>query len=79
MKEKFKPLFETYTFNNGVTAKNRLAIAPLTHWSADKDDGNILAKCLLYHVKLRLSDDILHISSIINKLCKYTNDFFYRR
>jgi len=37
MKEKFKSLFETYTFNNGVTVKNRLAIAPLTHWSADVD------------------------------------------
>lgn len=37
MKEKFRPLFESYTFNNGVTARNRLAIAPLTHWSADKD------------------------------------------
>lgn len=37
MKEKFQPLFESYTFNNGVTARNRLAIAPLTHWSADKD------------------------------------------
>ena len=37
MKDKFKPLFETYTFNNGVTAKNRLAIAPLTHWSADEN------------------------------------------
>lgn len=37
MKEKFQPLFESYTFNNGVIARNRLAIAPLTHWSADKD------------------------------------------
>ena len=37
MKEKFQPFFESYTFNNGVTARNRLAIAPLTHWSADKD------------------------------------------
>ena len=37
MKEKFQPIFESYTFNNGVTARNRLAIAPLTHWSADKD------------------------------------------
>ena len=37
MKEKFRPLFESYTFNNGVTARNRLAIAPITHWSADKD------------------------------------------
>lgn len=35
MNEKFLPLFETYMFNNGVTTNNRLAIAPLTHWSAD--------------------------------------------
>lgn len=42
MKEKFKPLFETYSFNNGVTARNRLAIAPLTHWSADNPACNWL-------------------------------------
>lgn len=37
MNEKFQALFEAHTFNNGTTAKNRLAIAPLTHWSADSD------------------------------------------
>ena len=42
MKDKFNPLFETYTFNNGVAAKNRLAIAPLTLWSADSVWGNLL-------------------------------------
>lgn len=47
MKDKFKPLFETYTFNNGVAAKNRLAIAPLTHWSADKD-GHVTDEELAY-------------------------------
>lgn len=35
MKPKFAPLFTPYTLNNGVTINNRLAIAPLTHWSSD--------------------------------------------
>ena len=33
----FKPIFEPYTLNNGVTVRNRLAISPLTHWAADTE------------------------------------------
>ena len=47
MKEKFQSLFETYSFNNGVTAKNRLAIAPLTHWAAG-NDGQVTDEELSY-------------------------------
>lgn len=34
---KFQPLFEPYTFNNGITVKNRLAVAPMTHLSSHND------------------------------------------
>lgn len=30
MKKKFEPLFQPYTFNNGVEIKNRLVVAPIT-------------------------------------------------
>ncbi|MBP3194701.1 MAG: hypothetical protein J6M05_03445 [Cardiobacteriaceae bacterium] len=29
-------LLKTYTFNNGVEVKNRLVVAPMTHWSSDE-------------------------------------------
>lgn len=31
MHPKFQPLFEPFTFNNGITIKNRLVVAPMTH------------------------------------------------
>lgn len=34
------PLFQPYTLNNGVTVKNRLAVAPMTHW-ASSPQGHI--------------------------------------
>lgn len=37
---KFQPLFEPYTLNNGITVKNRLAVAPMTHFSS-LDNGTI--------------------------------------
>lgn len=37
MHPKFNPLFQPYTFNNGVTVKNRLTIAPMTHFSSHPD------------------------------------------
>lgn len=40
MNPSFSPLFQSYTFNNGTSVKNRLTVAPLTHWSSDKQ-GNV--------------------------------------
>ena len=37
MNPKYAPLFQTYTFNNGVTIKNRLAVAPMTHFGSQAD------------------------------------------
>ncbi|MDO4998018.1 MAG: NADH-dependent flavin oxidoreductase, partial [Neisseria sp.] len=35
MNPAYAPLFQTYTFNNGKTVKNRFVVAPMTHWSSD--------------------------------------------
>lgn len=43
MNPKYTPLFQPYTLNNGVVVKNRLAVAPMTHW-ASHDDGSISAE-----------------------------------
>ena len=37
---KHNNLFQSYTFNNGVSVKNRLVVAPLTHLASD-DNGHI--------------------------------------
>ncbi|MCP2041603.1 2,4-dienoyl-CoA reductase-like NADH-dependent reductase (Old Yellow Enzyme family) [Neisseria sp. HSC-16F19] len=42
MNPKFQPLFQPYTFNNGVTVPNRLVVAPMTHW-ASHEDGSLSA------------------------------------
>lgn len=34
------PVFQPYTFNNGVTVPNRLAVAPMTHFASD-ENGHI--------------------------------------
>ena len=38
MKEVYKPLFEPFTFRNGVQLKNRVVMAPMTTFSANPDD-----------------------------------------
>ncbi|MBQ9182287.1 MAG: NADH-dependent flavin oxidoreductase [Neisseriaceae bacterium] len=40
-------ILDSYTFNNGVTVKNRLAVAPMTHWSSDAN-GHATAEELAY-------------------------------
>ena len=37
MNSKYATLFQTYTLNNGVTIKNRLAVAPMTHFGSQAD------------------------------------------
>ena len=34
MNPKYAPFFQTYTLNNGVTIKNRLVVAPMTHFGS---------------------------------------------
>ncbi|WP_443090973.1 NADH-dependent flavin oxidoreductase [Basfia succiniciproducens] len=37
MNAKFSPLFQSYTLNNGVEIKNRLVVAPMTHFGSNPD------------------------------------------
>ncbi|MEW8969117.1 MAG: NADH-dependent flavin oxidoreductase [Mesobacillus sp.] len=37
MNEKYRPLFETFTFRNGIKLKNRLIMAPMTNFSSNED------------------------------------------
>ena len=37
MNPKYAPLFQTYPLNNGVTIKNRLVVAPMTHFGSQAD------------------------------------------
>ncbi len=37
MNSKYATLFQTYTLNNGVTIKNRLVVAPMTHYGSQAD------------------------------------------
>ncbi|WP_353856531.1 NADH-dependent flavin oxidoreductase [Bacillus sp. Bos-x628] len=37
MKNKFKPLFEPFTFPNGVSINGRMVVAPMTHFSSHED------------------------------------------
>ena len=37
MNPKYAPLFQSFTLNNGVTVKNRLAVAPMTHFGSLAD------------------------------------------
>ena len=37
MNPKFSPLFQPYILNNGVEIKNRLVVAPMTHFGSNPD------------------------------------------
>ena len=37
MSQKFSPLFQPYTLNNGIIIKNRLVVAPMTHYGSHAD------------------------------------------
>jgi 2,4-dienoyl-CoA reductase-like NADH-dependent reductase (Old Yellow Enzyme family) len=37
MNQKYKPLFESFTFRNGISLKNRLVMAPMTNFSSNED------------------------------------------
>ena len=50
MKDKFKSLFSPFTFPNGVTLKNRIVIAPMTHWSSNPD-GSVSEIELKYYAR----------------------------
>lgn len=37
MNPQFNPLFQPYVLNNGISVKNRLVVAPMTHFSSNAD------------------------------------------
>ncbi|WP_321998869.1 NADH-dependent flavin oxidoreductase [Priestia megaterium] len=50
MNETYSNLFETFTFRNGVTLKNRVVMAPMTTWSSN-DDYTVSDEELTYYRK----------------------------
>ncbi|WP_201006373.1 NADH-dependent flavin oxidoreductase [Paenibacillus glycanilyticus] len=50
MEQKYKPLFESFTFPNGVEVKNRIVMAPMTH-SSSNDDGTVTDAELEYYAR----------------------------
>lgn len=47
MNSKYAPLFQPYRLNNGIEIKNRLVVAPMTHFAADSE-GAITAEERLF-------------------------------
>lgn len=50
MKAQFAPLFENVTLNSGVTLKNRIVLAPMTHISSN-EDGTVSDEELEYYAR----------------------------
>lgn len=50
MKDKYKDLFSPFTLPNGVTLKNRIVIAPMTHYSSNPD-GSVSDAELKYYAR----------------------------
>ncbi|WP_079505576.1 NADH-dependent flavin oxidoreductase [Mesobacillus jeotgali] len=50
MDEKFSPLFDSFSFPNGVSLKNRLIMAPMTNFSS-KDDGTVTDAEVKYYAR----------------------------
>lgn len=50
MNPSYKPLFEEYTFKNGVMLKNRIVLAPMTHFSSN-EDGTVSEEELAYYAR----------------------------
>jgi 2,4-dienoyl-CoA reductase-like NADH-dependent reductase (Old Yellow Enzyme family) len=48
MNEKYQVLFETFKFPCGLESKNRLVLAPMTHWSSNPD-GTVSEEELPYY------------------------------
>ena len=50
MNTKYSNLFESFTFKNGITLKNRVVMAPMTTWSSN-DDYTISDEEVKYYKK----------------------------
>ncbi|MFC7373416.1 NADH-dependent flavin oxidoreductase [Fictibacillus iocasae] len=50
MKQKYEPLFQSFTFGNGVELKNRVVLAPMTNFSSNQD-GTVSDDEVAYYEK----------------------------
>lgn len=50
MNNKYKPLFDSFTFKNGINLKNRLMMAPMTNFSSN-EDGTVTDAEVDYYVR----------------------------
>lgn len=50
MNEKYKPLFDSFTFQNGINLKNRLIMAPMTNFSSN-EDGTVTDAEVKYYAR----------------------------
>lgn len=50
MNEIYKPLFDSFTFENGVSLKNRLVMAPMTNFSSN-EDGTVTDAEVNYYIR----------------------------
>lgn len=50
MNTKYEPIFQSFTFPSGVDVKNRIMIAPMTHYSS-QSNGEISEQELLYYAE----------------------------
>lgn len=50
MNDKYKPLFDSFTFKNGINLKNRLVMAPMTNFSSN-EDGTVTDAEVDYYVR----------------------------
>jgi 2,4-dienoyl-CoA reductase-like NADH-dependent reductase (Old Yellow Enzyme family) len=50
MNTKYSPLFESFTLKSGVSLKNRIVMAPMTHWSSH-EDGTVSDAEIKYYAR----------------------------
>lgn len=50
MNSKYAPLFDTFTFKNGIQLNNRMVMAPMTNWSSNPD-GTVTESEVKYYAR----------------------------
>ena len=48
MKQKYEKIFQEFTFSSGVKVKNRIMVAPMTHYSSE-ESGEVSERELAYY------------------------------
>lgn len=74
MNEKYQDLFSPYTLPNGVELKNRIVIAPMTHYSSNPD-GTVTEDELKYYA--RRSSGVSAVITACTYVIRNGKGFFY--